>query len=96
MNSTPAVSRADRIFAPVASRPPKGPSCASNRFIVGIETLASVASCSCDQAKSARAAFSCLIDTFSIDFADFNCDTFSIDWGDALCLLENQPCLKNT
>jgi hypothetical protein len=79
MNSIPAASRADWIFDAVTSRPPKGPSLASNRFIVGIETLAAIASCSCDQAKSARAAFSCLIDTFSIDFPGFNCDTFSID-----------------
>ena len=78
MNSIPAASRADWIFdASFAAR--KGPSLASNRFIVGIETLAAIASCSCDQAKSARAAFSCLIDTFSIDFLGFNCNTFSID-----------------
>ena len=52
MNSTPAVSKAKRILV---------------RLIVGIETSAAVANCSCDQAKSERAALICLIDTFGID-----------------------------
>ena len=67
MNSTPADSSARRIFLPVSFRPPNGPSWASRRFIVGTDTFATAASRSWDQASSARAAFSCLIDTFGID-----------------------------
>jgi hypothetical protein len=67
MNSMPAVSKAKRILVPVSSRPPKGPSRASSRFIVGIDTSAAAANCSCDQANRALAALICLIDTFSID-----------------------------
>jgi hypothetical protein len=68
MNSTPAASRADLIFAPVSLRPPNIPSSASKRFIVGIETFAVAAKRSWDQPSRARAAFICLTDTFSIDF----------------------------
>jgi hypothetical protein len=78
-NSTPADSSADRILDPVSFRPPSGPSWASSRLIVGIETSEAAASRSCDQARSARAALICLIDTFSIDFCRICCDTFSIE-----------------
>lgn len=81
MKSTPARSSAARIFLAVSSRPPSGPSCASNRFIVGMEMSAAVASRSCDQASSDRAALSCRIDTFSIDFSVAIYDTFSINTG---------------
>ena len=67
MNSTPAVCKASRILSPVSLRPPSWPSPASNRLIVGIDTLAAPASSSCDQPNRARAAFTCRIDTFSID-----------------------------
>lgn len=79
MNSTPARSSAARIFLAVSSRPPSGPSCASNRFIVGMEMSAAAANCSWDQANSDRAALSCLIDTFGIDFCETIYDTFSIN-----------------
>src|SRR6516165_7065769 len=78
-NSTPALSKAEIIFFPVSLRPPSGPSCASNRLIVGIETSAAAARSSWDQARRARAALICLIDTFSIDFSVIVSDTFSID-----------------
>jgi hypothetical protein len=52
---------------PVSSRPPNGPSCASSRLIVGIETSAAAARSSCDHVKSDRAALTCRIDTFGID-----------------------------
>jgi hypothetical protein len=78
-NSTPAVSKANRILVPVSSRPPNGPSLASKRLIVGNDTSAAAASCSCDQAKSERAALTCLIDTFSIDLEVMACDTISIE-----------------
>ena len=68
MNSMPAFSRAASILAPVSTRPPNIPSWASRRLIVGTDTAAAKASCSCDQSNSARAALICLIDTFSIDF----------------------------
>ena len=79
MNSMPALSNAIRILAAVSLRPPRGPSLASNLLMVGIETLAAAANCSCDQAKSERAALICLIDTFGIDLCSRMCDTFSID-----------------
>src|SRR5215467_3249137 len=69
MNSTPADRRAEQIFSPVSSRPPNGPSLASKRLMVGIDTSAAAANSSWDQARSDRAAFICLIDTFSIDFS---------------------------
>ena len=78
MNSTPARSNAVRIFLPVPLRPPRGPSLASSLLIVGSETSAVSANCSCDQATSARAALTCRIDTFSIDFGAISIDTFSI------------------
>ena len=56
MNSTPADSIAATIFSAVSSRPPRGPSKASRRLIVGIDTSAALAKSSCDQASSARAA----------------------------------------
>src|SRR6516165_750690 len=84
MNSMPADSRAERIFTPVSSRPPNGPSSASKRLMVGIDTFAAAANSSCDHARSERAALTCLIDTFSIDLAAMLCDTFSIDMSFAL------------
>ena len=69
MNSIPAFSSAVLIFCAVVSRPPSNPSAASNRFMVGSEISAAEASFSCDQPTSVRAAFNCLIDTFSIDTA---------------------------
>ena len=47
--------------------------------MVGREMPAADASCSCDQPISVRAAFICLIDTFSIDIAGLSIDTKSID-----------------
>src|SRR5690348_4470947 len=95
MNSTPAASNAERILDPVSLRPPSGPSWASSRLIVGIETSAAAASCSWDQARSARAALICLIDTFSIDFGRILSDTFSIDGAlGGPVMQENSPCLK--
>jgi hypothetical protein len=47
--------------------------------MVGVETPAASANCSCDQDSRARAAFICRIDTFSIDFLGIEEDTFSID-----------------
>jgi hypothetical protein len=79
MNWMPADSSAEQIFIPVSSRPPNGPSRASKRLIVGMETSAAAANSSCDQARSERAALTCLIDTFSIDLAAMVCDTFSIE-----------------
>jgi hypothetical protein len=78
MNSTPARSNAVRIFVPVPLRPPRGPSLASSLLMVGSETSAVSANCSCDQAKRARAALTCRIDTFSIDFGVISIDTFGI------------------
>jgi hypothetical protein len=66
MNSMPANSSASRIFCRVSVRPPRGPSCASSRLIVGLDTSAAVASSSWDQPSSALAAFNWRIDTFSI------------------------------
>jgi hypothetical protein len=54
VNSIPAPCRAFRILSLVSVRPPNGPSLASNRLIVGMETLAAAANSSWDQAKSAR------------------------------------------
>jgi hypothetical protein len=79
MNSTPALSIAILILAPVSVRPRSGPSCASSRFIVGTETPASDANCSCDHASSARAALTWRIDTFSIDFVMLKIYTFRIN-----------------
>jgi hypothetical protein len=94
-NSTPAVSKANRILVPVSSRPPNGPSLASKRLIVGIDTSAAAASCSCDHAKSERAALTCRIDTFGIDMEVMACDTFSIERRSRpSCLRENWKCLK--
>ncbi|MGC1857850.1 MAG: hypothetical protein WA725_13995, partial [Pseudolabrys sp.] len=59
MNSMPALSSATRIFSTVVFRPPRGPSTASSRLIVGREILAAAA--------YERTAFSWRIDTFSID-----------------------------
>jgi hypothetical protein len=56
MNSTPAFSIEFRIFSTVRPRPPKGPSVASSRLIVGIDTSAAAANCSWDQSSSARPA----------------------------------------
>jgi hypothetical protein len=78
-NSIPALSNAEIIFFPVSLRPPSGPFCASSRLIVGIETPAAAARSPWDQAKRARAALICLIDTFSIDFLVIVRDTFSIE-----------------
>jgi hypothetical protein len=78
MNSMPAFSSAFAIFSPVSIRPPNGPSCASKRFIVGTETPECEANCSCDQPKSALAALTWRIDTFSIDFGAIKEDTFRI------------------
>ncbi len=47
--------------------------------MVGSDTSAAEASSSCDQPSKARAAFSCLIDTFSIDKTSLLIDTKSID-----------------
>src|ERR1700756_4634968 len=69
MNSTPADCRAEQIFFPLSSPPPKGPSLPSKRLMVGMDTSAAAANSSWDQARSDRAALICLIDTFSIDFA---------------------------
>ena len=79
MNSTPAAARDLKIFSAVCPRPPNGPSLASNRLIVGMDTSEAMASCSWDQSNNDRAAFICLIDTFSIDFEVVIIDTFSID-----------------
>src|SRR5262249_32395262 len=79
MNSTPPSSSAVRILAAVLVRPPIGPSRASNRLMVGVETPAASANSSCDQDSRARAAFICRIDTFSIDFRLMILDTFCID-----------------
>jgi len=79
MNSTPADRKASRILSPVSLRPPSGPSLASKRFIVGMETFAAAANSSCDQAKRARAALIWRIDTFGIDLILILEDTFSIE-----------------
>ena len=78
MNSIPAASSACLIFAIVSSRPPSSPSCASSRLTVAIETAETAANCSWDQLNNARAALTCPIDTFGIDFRLGICDTFSI------------------
>src|SRR5262245_16702923 len=57
MNSTPPSSSAVRILVAVLVRPPIGPSRASNRLMVGVETPAASANSSCDQDSKARAAF---------------------------------------
>jgi hypothetical protein len=44
-----------------------------------MEISAAAARSPCDQAKSDRAALTCLIDTFSIDLLGIWCDTFSIE-----------------
>jgi hypothetical protein len=46
MNTMPALTRAASIFSPVSARPPKGPSFASSRLIVGTDTFAAEANCS--------------------------------------------------
>jgi hypothetical protein len=46
MNSMPAFTRAASILSPVSARPPKGPSFASSRLIVGTDTFAAEANCS--------------------------------------------------
>ena len=56
--------------------------------MVGRETFAAEASSSCDQPTKVRAAFSCLIDTFSIDTSRFLIDTKSIEWANDKLLLE--------
>src|SRR5262249_4523197 len=56
--------------------------------MVGRETFAAEASSSCDQPTKVRAAFSCLIDTFSIDTARLLIDTKSIEWANDKLLLE--------
>jgi hypothetical protein len=75
MNAIPAFSKAVVILLMVASRPPNRPSEASKRFIVGIETPAVTANSSCDHPSKLRAAFICLIDTFSIDKVKLHIDT---------------------
>jgi hypothetical protein len=70
MNSMPAICNAFIILSPVALLPPSGPSLASNRFIVGRDISAAAPKSSCDQSKSARAALTWRIDTFSIDGFD--------------------------
>ena len=56
MNSTPADLIALIIRSAVSPRPPKRPSTASRRLMVGIDTSAALARSSCDQPSSARAA----------------------------------------
>jgi hypothetical protein len=56
MNTTLAAAKEFRIFSPVCPRPPSGPSFASNRLIVGMDTSATEANCSWDQSNNARAA----------------------------------------
>ena len=72
INSIPARSSAVRNLRIVSERPPNSPFPASNRFTVGSETEASRAKSSCDQPNKARAAFICVIDTFSIDMVSDN------------------------
>ena len=79
MNSTPADLIAPIIRSEVSPRPPKRPSTASRRLMVGIDTSAAFAKSSCDQPSSARAALTWRIDTFSIDFSFMLIDTFSIE-----------------
>jgi hypothetical protein len=79
MNSMPAACNAIRILFAVSLLPPRGPSVASNLLMVGMETWAATANSPCDQAKSARAALTCRIDTFSIDFFFIQIDTFGIE-----------------
>ncbi|MET3795026.1 GSU2403 family nucleotidyltransferase fold protein [Aquamicrobium terrae] len=74
MNSMPALSKAVSIFAAVSRRPPRTPSSASRRAIVGSETPEWLARSPCDHPKSARAALTwriviSLFDSFSIDIA---------------------------
>jgi hypothetical protein len=80
MNSTPADLIALTIRSAVSPRPPRGPSKASRRLIVGIDTSAALARSFWDQPSSARAALTWRIDTFSIDFSPMPTDTFSIDF----------------
>jgi hypothetical protein len=80
MNSTPADLIAPTIRSAVSPRPPRGPSKASRRLMVGIDTSAAFAKSSCDQSSSARAALTWRIDTFSIDFLSILVDTFSIEF----------------
>jgi len=56
MKSTPADLIAPTIRSAVSPRPPRGPSKASSRLMVGIDTSAAFARSSCDQPNSARAA----------------------------------------
>jgi hypothetical protein len=79
MKSTPPDLIAPTIRSAVSPRPPRGPSKASSRLMVGIDTSAAFARSSCDQPSSARAALTWRIDTFSIDFWFMLFDTFSID-----------------
>jgi tetratricopeptide (TPR) repeat protein len=60
---------------------------------VGIETSAAAASCSCDHPNSARAAFSCLIDTFRIDFPGISVNTFRIECGGYKSVLTGEPAM---
>ncbi len=78
-NSTPPFSSAIRSFSPVPGRPPKVPSAASNRLIVGMDTPEAAASFSWDHPSSARAALICRIDTFGIDIRVALIDTFGIN-----------------
>src|SRR6266699_2295033 len=66
-NSIPPFSSAIRSFSPVIGRPPKAPSAASNRLIVGMDTPDVAASFSWDHPSSARAALTWRIDTFGVD-----------------------------
>lgn len=67
MKITPAASRAARMAVPVSSRPPISPVAASSRLIVGREIPEAFARSDWDHRSKARAAFTCSIDTFSID-----------------------------
>ena len=62
INSIPPFTSAATSFSAVSGRPPIGPSALSKRAIVGSETPDSLAKSLCDQAKRARAAFSCRIE----------------------------------
>ena len=62
INWIPPFSSAATSFSAVSGRPPIGPSELSKRAIVGSETPDSLAKSFCDQAKRARAAFSCRIE----------------------------------
>jgi hypothetical protein len=65
VNSTPADSRAATIRDTVSARPPKAPSSASSRAIVGYDTPDWAAKSSWDHKSSARAAFICRTEIFS-------------------------------